>query len=165
MTDKLYSIGDKCPECTGPLMFDGGQDQSWNEPGIEPALYCNGCGMSYPVDFDRLPILHTVKAWPEFYQALEAGIKPFELRRFDRTYRVGDYLGVYEFIPDPGNPNSGKYTSKRLNFRITYILSGTQIPADFGLMPGYCILGLAPVTDNLIITAQNNAFEANYLVS
>lgn len=35
---------------------------------------------------------HILKCWPEYFDAIKAGIKPFEVRRDDRGFQRGDIL-------------------------------------------------------------------------
>lgn len=78
--------------------------------------------------------IHYLKCWPPYFQQMEAGIKKFELTKNDRDFKVNDIVALEAY-----DANTESYTGERLNARITYILSDAE---DFGLMPGYCILGL-----------------------
>lgn len=101
---------------------------------------------------------HELKVWPCFYEALERGEKPFEMRsEEDRTFSVGDTLTLQRFEPCPvcngsgmdgGTPcrcsltnmPRGRYTGEFCRRSVTYILRG---PA-FGLQKGWVIMGLKP---------------------
>ena len=78
--------------------------------------------------------IHDLKTWPEYFEAMLAGIKPFELRLNDRGYRVGDVLRLREYAPGPG-----EYSGRVLVKRVTYMLSENA----FGLRPGYCLMAIA----------------------
>ena len=88
--------------------------------------------------------MHEVKCWPEFFKQIVAGIKPFDLRRNDRDYKVGDFLKLKEW-----NPDTGEYTGEVCTKRIVCVLAATgptpePLPQPkWGLERGYCILGLA----------------------
>ena len=94
-----------------------------------------------------LPQEHELKCWPEYFQAVKAGLKPFEVRKADRIYKVGDTLWLREFEPGgryiDGNPEIGGatregYTGDELRgLPITYILAN-----GIFLQPGYVVLGL-----------------------
>lgn len=76
-------------------------------------------------------MVHELKTWPEYFQAVHDGRKPFELRKDDRPFKVGDDLRLREY-----EPLTSTYTNRVLVVRITYILR------DFiGIQPGYVILG------------------------
>ncbi len=80
---------------------------------------------------------HALKTWPEFFKRVENGQKPFELRKNDRDYKEGDKVLLQEF-----DHNTGKYTGKELERRITYVLFNAE---KFGLKKGYVILGLEEI--------------------
>lgn len=78
---------------------------------------------------------HEVKINDEYYMDVLQGLKPFELRKLDRDYKVGDVVG---FLTEDGR--------FRRDYRavITYILK--DVP-QFGLMEGFGILGLKRMHD------------------
>lgn len=86
---------------------------------------------------EREPVTHELKCWASYFHALEDGTKNFELRKFDRDFRVCDTLRIRE--TDYG---SGAYTGREVAREITYVLAHET---DLGLMEGYCILSLLPV--------------------
>lgn len=77
---------------------------------------------------------HRLKTWPQFYEAVANGSKPFELRKFDRPYEVGDRLVLEEW-----NPATAKYTGRHASRDVTYMVVGPC----FGLPEGHCIMGLS----------------------
>ncbi len=83
-------------------------------------------------------MIHKLKTWPEFFEAMVEGRKTFEGRKNDRDFKVGDELILKEY--DPELKNYG-YSGRFLHRRVSYILEGTQ----FGVMPGYVIMGLEKV--------------------
>ena len=71
----------------------------------------------------RGPMEHTVKSWPNLFEATLSGLKTHEVRRVsDRDYRVGDRLRLQEFDPVTSN-----YSGRELVVRITYVTS-SEIP-------------------------------------
>lgn len=80
-----------------------------------------------------------LKTWPQYYEALYDGSKPFEVRKNDRDFQVGDTLHLREFDPNAG---PGLYTGRNHKRTITYILSAKDFPA---IVEGYVVLGLDPV--------------------
>ena len=50
-------------------------------------------------------MIHALKILPEFFKAMAAGTKSFEVRKNDRPYHTGDYVALNEW-------NSEQYTGK-----------------------------------------------------
>lgn len=81
---------------------------------------------------------HELKVWPPYYDAVLSGTKPFEIRKNDRGYQVGDTLWLREYSPGPD-----EYTGRGIKKRVTYMLSGDDPTAyAFGLRQGFVALGL-----------------------
>lgn len=76
---------------------------------------------------------HALKTWPEYYWPVVSGAKPFEIRKDDRGYKVGEYLQLNEY-----DPESGKYSGNSELFTVTYI-------TDYAQQPGYVVMGIKPV--------------------
>ena len=76
---------------------------------------------------------HDLKIWPEFFQPLLSGEKPFELRKDDRGFRAGDTLLLKEWT------QRGGYTGREVTAMVTYVLSG------FGLKDGWVVMAIKPV--------------------
>ena len=72
---------------------------------------------------------HELKIAPEFFEAIAAGEKTFELRKEDRGFNVGDVLWLREWKDD-------RHTGRELKKRATYLLSG------WGLSSGYVCIAL-----------------------
>lgn len=73
---------------------------------------------------------HHLKTEVEYYQAVEHGLKNFELRKNDRNFQICDLLYLEETV-------SGTYTGRKLPpIEIKYILHGGK----YGLEKGYCVL-------------------------
>lgn len=90
---------------------------------------------------------HELKVWPEFFEALADGSKPFEVRRDDRGYEVGDWLHLREWIKPSRDEIDGTYTGREVHRQVTYILSSRLPPGEFGLLLGCCgKVGNCPVS-------------------
>lgn len=74
---------------------------------------------------------HEIKIRPEYYKAVIAGMKTFELRKNDRQYEVGDEVKLMKWDEDG-------FTGRYYTITITYVLK--DVP-EFGLADGYCIFG------------------------
>lgn len=105
----------------------------------------------------RAPMTHDLKCWPGPFQAVLDGCKPFEWRKADRDYRVGDTLRLREWQPlDPANgvgwATAGHYTGRATAATVTYILHGP----GYGIPDGYCIMGIKvpePNSEETILAA------------
>ena len=87
-------------------------------------------------------MIHDLKCWPDYFQAVLNGTKTFDLRKNDRGYHVGDILLLHEW-----NPADGKYTDRFTRQKVTYILEHSPdfgCAATFGLIAGYVILAITP---------------------
>lgn len=80
---------------------------------------------------------HTLKTETKYYQALESGLKNFELRKNDRDFKESDMVELIEVV------NGVKTGRKLMPKEITYLLVGKDAER-FGLKPGYCIMGFEP---------------------
>ena len=96
---------------------------------ISPAPTYNACGQ--PI---RLGITHDLKVWPEPFCALINDIKPFEVRKNDRDFQVGDVLILKEW-----DPASESYTGQSCTRRVEYLLKGGQ----FGIEAGFVVMGIS----------------------
>lgn len=105
-------------------------------PGPIICAQCHGRGTTYePAPPARTPDRwHELKCAPEFFDALLRGVKPFEIRRNDRFYIVGDFLFIREFSQE----GEGRYTGRAVARRVTYIYKGNQVHE------GYVVLGVVP---------------------
>ncbi|GEM_PF-2624532 len=78
-------------------------------------------------------MIHELKVWPEFFEDLVSGAKPFEVRKNDRPYAVGDYLALNEYMVGLG------YTGRCVLKKVTYKMEDERF-----CLPGYVILGVIP---------------------
>ncbi len=78
-------------------------------------------------------MLHNLKTWPPFWEAVSRGIKNFEVRKGDRDFQVGDTLSLQEW-----DPATKTYTGREIFRTITYILGG----GEFGIEKDYVVMGL-----------------------
>lgn len=90
-------------------------------------------------------MVHALKIIPEYYEAVKSGKKPFEVRKNDRDFKVGDILALNEFEPD--RAGTGEYSGRAVIARISYVLTNSEY-----CKPGYVVLGLTPctLTDDII---------------
>jgi len=84
-------------------------------------------------------VTHVLKTWPIYFQAVFDGTKTFELRKNDRSYRVGDILKLREW-----DPELESFTGSEIDVEVTYIL----FLGDMGLDDGYCAMGIRNADSN-----------------
>jgi hypothetical protein len=96
--------------------------------------------------------IHVLKTWSPYFEAHRDGLKPWELRRDDREYRVGDFLVLRQFEPEarvPGlatGPSRGIWGGEYVVSKVIYVARGSVLPV--GLVPeGYVLMTLAGVSD------------------
>jgi hypothetical protein len=80
---------------------------------------------------DRPEPTHTLKIFPEFFDALMDGRKTFEIRRGnDRTYVVGDKILLREYLPD-----REEYSGREADIEVTYVMHGPPLlPEDMWIL-------------------------------
>ena len=76
--------------------------------------------------------VHELKCWPAYFAAVRAGGKPFEIRRNDRDFAVGDLVILQEY-----DPEADTYTGQVEERLITFLLS----EEDFGVVHGFVAIG------------------------
>ena len=81
-------------------------------------------------------MIHELKIFPEFFEAIVSGNKTFDVRLDDRGYMVGDYLALNEH-EDKGS--FVVYTGRSCVVYVDYILSDKRFVKD-----GYVIMSIKP---------------------
>jgi hypothetical protein len=89
--------------------------------------------------FNFAVMVHKLKTWSKYFSLVKSGEKPFELRKNDRGFLAGHELLLREY-----NPQTQTYTGQTLRRKITCVLEGSEAE-EFGLKPGYCVMGLAEI--------------------
>lgn len=87
---------------------------------------------------------HILKTRREYWFAVNAGLKRFEVRKNDRAFQSGDTVILRRLAEDNireeyRNDNTPEFFD--LEFRIGWMLQGGQ----FGIEPGYCVFQLEEV--------------------
>lgn len=70
-------------------------------------------------------MLHILKTWPEYFEAVLDERKRFEVREDDRGFAVGDTLALQEW-----NPETGEHTGRSIDVRVTYLVKGGPFLPD-----------------------------------
>ena len=63
-------------------------------------------------------MLHELKIYPKYFQETIEGNKPFEIRKNDRHFQVGDVLLLKEW-------DNIKYTGREIGAVVRYVLDDT----------------------------------------
>ena len=74
-------------------------------------------------------MIHALKIYPEYFEAVRIGEKRFELRDNDRDFRVGDYLALNEW-------DNKQYTGRTELVKVIYMLDPSEVMA----CPGYFVV-------------------------
>lgn len=84
---------------------------------------------------------HEVKSHHEAFQQRWDGFKPWEFRRNDRKYQVGDFLHEREW-----NPVTERYTKRSILSKIICLYDGKEpAPRKFGIPKDFCIMTLETI--------------------
>lgn len=76
---------------------------------------------------------HELKCWPPYFDDVRTGRKPFEVRRQDRSFIVGDVLLLREW-----EPVAEEFSGRSHRCRVSYVLDG----GEFGIEDGFCVMGI-----------------------
>lgn len=82
--------------------------------------------------------MHELKTWIQYFTEVWNKNKPFEVRKNDRNYEVGDTLKLLEY-----DHENNIFTGRYIFASISYILHG----GAFGVESGFCVLGLQDVSN------------------
>ena len=75
---------------------------------------------------------HSLKTWPEPFNAVWDGQKRYEIRRNDRDFNFGELLELREWDPEDG------YSGRYVLARITYLTEG----GEWGLPDDLCVMSI-----------------------
>ena len=82
------------------------------------------------------------KILPEYYSAVLSGKKTFELRKDKDDIQVEDILDLCEW-------DGEKFSGRKLRCIVKYVLRNCP---DYGLMDGYCIIGIEAVDEVCVVS-------------
>ena len=86
-------------------------------------------------------MIHELKTWPAPFGRTAAGAKPYELRKADRDYQVGDTLHLREWDEDSEKTIDGRrsrYTGAEAWLLVVHI----TMPGQWGIPLGMCVMGV-----------------------
>ncbi len=76
---------------------------------------------------------HTLKTWPESFEAIVTGVKRYEIRKADRPYSVGDHLLLQEWSPE-----TETYSGRQVCVVVSYMTRG----GEWGLPPDIVVMSI-----------------------
>lgn len=76
------------------------------------------------------------KILPEFFRLIADGYKDFEIRKDEDNVQPGDTIFFCEWDPDKND-----YTGNLVQKHVKYVFRADDYEQDFGLKPGYCVIG------------------------
>ena len=90
----------------------------------------------------REQLVHALKCWSPFFEAILIGAKRFELRKNDRDFHCGDLLLLRETraagLGEGESVLGGELTGRECYVVVNYLLDGHA-----GLAPGYVVMGIS----------------------
>lgn len=87
-------------------------------------------------------MLHQLKTKSNYFMDVATGKKTFEVRKNDRDFHVGDFIGLNEMTGHPViNSSEYKETGRFILAEVTYVLNDAEYVKE-----GYVILGIKPCT-------------------
>lgn len=82
-------------------------------------------------------MIHELKIWPQFFEAVKSGNKTFEIRENDRGFQNGDRVILREFDPNIRYellPTLGDYTGNSISFKIGFVFPVDSTRVVFSLL-------------------------------
>lgn len=92
--------------------------------------------------------IHEIKTYSKHWIDIRNEAKTFDIRKDDRDYQKGDILKLKEF-----DAKTKKYTGREQSVLVIYKVHG------FGLIVGYCALGIIPIGKLTDVPNVNNTDE------
>lgn len=78
------------------------------------------------------------KIWPEFFNDVLFNNKRFEIRKDEDDIQIGDFMVLKEW-----DPKAQEYTGRQMGCTVLYVFRADNNEQDFGLKPGYCVIGFS----------------------
>lgn len=87
-------------------------------------------------------MIHQLKIESQFFERIVNGTKTFEVRKNDRDFHNGDYLGLNEITPHPCNEDGEhKETGNFVLVKVLDVFDDNRFVKD-----GYVIMSIRPCT-------------------
>lgn len=85
------------------------------------------------IDEEPNTICHVIKIYKRFHERIINGAKPWELRRNDRDYQVGDLI-IFDIMDGGTGTLKTDQFQSQTHYRITYLYQGPGLEKDWVLM-------------------------------
>ncbi len=95
------------------------------------------------------------KILPQYFESVLNKTKTFELRKDEDNVQVGDCLDLLEW-------DGEKYTGRNVRCNVTYVLRNCP---QYGLMDGYCIIGIDAVEEVVKIRESDEKTFAGFVAN
>jgi ASC-1-like (ASCH) protein len=83
-------------------------------------------------------MIHELKTWTKYFEAIKSGHKTFEIRINDRDFKPGDTLYLQEY-----DPEINFYTGRTIIKVVGYVMESTSNHNHMdGIQNGYIIMSL-----------------------
>ncbi len=78
-------------------------------------------------------MVHKLKCWPVYFEAIGDGRKTFDVRKNDRNFQVGDLLHLDEY-----DPERDKMLGRWIICKVESVMRG----GNFGIAADHCVMGI-----------------------
>lgn len=116
----------RCPRCNSHTI-----DVAYNNERKEPAEILHKWKF---LPGEKNIRCHKLKTLKPFFNDVLSGIKSFEVRRYDKDFKIGDILFLSEL------ENKNLYSGRSVAVRITYIMTDSEY-----VKKDLCILGIEKI--------------------
>lgn len=131
--------------------IEGVYEASWI-PLAHPVTVTSKCGLVVADEMHCKKVIkkktmtHSLKTWPEYFNEVVIGNKTFEIRKYDRDFKVGDHLLLKEYDPFSEDIDFGftpGYSGRTVLCKVTYILKNYS-----AVKAGYVVMGIKLLGDS-----------------
>ena len=99
-----------------------------------------------------------MKSWPEYFELLAEGKKPFEIRRNDRDFHAGDTLLLREW-----DPETEQYSGREIEAEVILVLGQDDFtPIMYWWNPEYVVMSIL-VKEQHVEVPEEDAIPENFL--
>ncbi len=97
-------------------------------------------------------MIHELKILPQYFEAVLSDNKPFEIRKNDRNFQVGDQAILKEYSQECS------YTGRKVKCDIVYVMTDSEYVKE-----GFAVLGIKKC-DNIFVKLPCNVGDTVYVI-